>query len=326
MPREVEQKIMSSARRIDVHFHIIPPFYQDAVRAAGLGPTRHGGYPPYSPELAIEQMDRNEIATAITSVAMPGVLFQPPQDAKALARRLNEYAADLRVRWPKRFGGFAIIPMHDVDDSIAEIAYALDVLKLEGVCLFTSYGEKYLGDASFDPLLEELNRRKVVVYTHPTLHPSTRGISLSYPAFLMEYLFDTTRMATNLIFSGALDRFPGIKFILSHAGGTLGYISWRLGSGPAIDPGLPQWPRAKIEAALRRFWYDNAISSAPGTMMALKAVAGPEKILFGTDWPFVTDHLLAEHVTGHATASIHTDAEREAIDRGNALTLWPHLA
>jgi predicted TIM-barrel fold metal-dependent hydrolase len=317
---------MPSARRVDVHFHIIPPFYQDAVRAAGLGPTRHGGYPPYSPELAIELMDRNEIAAAITSVAMPGVLFLPPPDAKALARRLNEYAADLRARWPKRFGGFAIVPMHNVDDSIAEIAYALDVLKLEGVCLFTSYGEKYLGDASFDPLLEELNRRKVVVYTHPTLHPSTRAISLSYPAFLMEYLFDTTRMATNLIFSGALDRFPDIKFILSHAGGTLAYISWRLGSGPAIDPGLPQWPRAKIEKALRSFWYDNAISSAPGTMMALKAVAGPDKVLFGTDWPFVTDHLLAEHVTAHNVPSVHTDAEREAIDRGNALKLWPHLA
>jgi 6-methylsalicylate decarboxylase len=317
---------MPSARRIDVHFHIIPPFYQDAVRAAGLGPTRQGGYPPYSPELAIELMDQNDIATAITSVAMPGVLFAPPAQANALARRLNEYAADLRVRWPKRFGAFAIVPMHGIDDSIAEIAYALDVLKLEGVCLFTSYGDNYLGHASFDPLLEELNRRKAVVYTHPTLHPSTRAISLSYPAFLMEYLFDTTRMATNLIFTGALDRFPDIKFILSHAGGTLAYISWRLGSGPVIDPGLPQWPRAKIEAALASFWYDNAISSAPATMMALKAVAGPEKILFGTDWPFVTDALMAEHVSGHIARSVHSDTERAAIDRGNALRLWPHLA
>ena len=317
---------MPSARRIDVHFHIIPPFYQDAVRAAGLGPTRQGGYPPYSPELALEMMDKNDTATAIVSVAMPGVLFLPPAEANALARRLNEYAADLRLRWPKRFGAFAIVPMHGVDNSIAEIAYALDVLKLEGVCLFTSYGEKYLGDPSFDPLLEDLNRRKAIVYTHPTLHPSTRAISLSYPAFLMEYLFDTTRMATNLIFSGALDRFPHIKFILSHAGGTLGYISWRLSSGPIIDPGLPQWPRAKIEAALASFWYDNAISTAPGTIMALKAVAGLEKILFGTDWPFVADALMSEHVAGHSAASVHSDTERAAIDRGNALKLWPHLA
>jgi predicted TIM-barrel fold metal-dependent hydrolase len=115
---------MPSARRIDVHLHIIPPFYQDAVRAAGLGPARRAGYPPYSPELAIETMDANGIEVGLTSVAQPGVHFAEPARAKALARRLNEHASELRARWPKRFGAFTTVPMRDVKDAVAEVSIA----------------------------------------------------------------------------------------------------------------------------------------------------------------------------------------------------------
>ena len=200
---------MPSPRQIHVHFHTIPVFYQEAVIAAGLGPTRRSGYPPCSPEAALEMMDVNGIEFAIASVSMPGVQFCEPEKAKALARRLNEHAAEQRARWPSRFGGFAIIPMRNPNHAIAEIAYALDVLKLEGVCLFTNYDGIYLGDPAFDPILEALNAHGAVVYTHPTIHPSSRTIPLKYPGFLMEYPFDTTRMAVNLILTGALNRSPG---------------------------------------------------------------------------------------------------------------------
>jgi predicted TIM-barrel fold metal-dependent hydrolase len=316
---------MPSARRIDVHLHIIPQFYQDAVRAAGLGPARRAGYPAYSVERALEVMDASEIELAVTSVAQPGVGFAERATARELARRLNEYAADLAARHPQRFGGFATIPMHDIADAVAETEHALDALKLHGVSLFASYGEKFLGDPQFDPVLDALNRRKAVVFIHPTLHPSSRTIALPWPGFVMEYLFDTTRAAVNLLLGGTLERFPDIKFILPHAGGTLPYFAWRLASTPVIDPTTPQWPREKFAAGLRRFWYDTALASGATTMGALRTVADPDKIVFGSDWPFVPPPLVAEAVKEHTAPGLHTEAERAAIDRGNALRLFSGL-
>ena len=317
---------MASARRIDVHLHIIPPFYQEMVQAAGLGPQRRAGYPPYSPELAIEVMEKNEIEIGLTSVAQPGVQFLDAPKAKELARRLNEHAAELVAKWPKWFGAFATVPMRDITDAVAESEYALDQLKHNGVSLFASYDEKFLGDPTFEPLMGALNARKAVVFIHPTLHPSSRTLPLPYPGFIMEYLFDTTRAAVNLLFTGTIDRFPDIQFILPHAGGTLPYFAWRLASTPKVDPTQPQWSREAFAAKLRHFWYDIALSSGPTTMGALKTVADPARIVFGSDWPFVQAPLLEEAVTQHMTPGLHGDAERAAIDRGNALALFPQYA
>jgi len=314
------------SRRIDVHFHIIPQFYQEAVKAAGFGPARRAGYPPYSAELGLEVMDANGIATAITSVAQPGVHFLDAEAGRTLARRLNEHASELAVRFPRRYGAFSIIPMKDIGHAVAEIEFCLDTLKHQGVCLFASYGEKFLGDTYFDPVMEGLNARKAVCFIHPTLHPTSRTLDINLPGFVMEYLFDTTRAAANMIFSGTLDRYPDIKFILAHAGGTLPYFAWRLGATPQVDPTLPQWPRDKFEKALRHFWYDNALSCGATTMGALKTVADPNKILFGSDWPFVQAPLVAEEVATHEAPGLHSDTERAAIDRNNALMLFPERA
>jgi len=316
---------MPAARRIDVHLHIIPPFYQEIVREAGLGPARRAGYPPYSPELAIEVMDANEIEVGLTSVAQPGVHFAEPEQARALARRLNEHASELKAKWPKRFGALATVPMRDIKDAVAEVEHALDVLKHDGVSLFASYGANFLGDALFDPVMDALNQRKAVVFIHPTLHPSSRTLTLPWPAFIMEYLFDTTRAAVNLLMGGTLDRYPDIQFILPHAGGTLPYFAWRLASTPVIDPTMPQWSREEFAAKLRHFWYDIALSSGPTTMGALKTVADPGRIVFGSDWPFVQAPLVAEAIKLHAAPGLHSDAERAAIDRGNALRLFPQF-
>ncbi len=317
---------MASARRIDVHFHIIPQFYQEIVRAAGLGPARRAGYPDYSPELALQIMDAHEIAFAITSVAQPGVQFAKPAQARTLARRLNDHAAELVAQWPKRFGAFALVPMRDVGDAIAEIEHSLDVLRFQGVSLFASYGQRFLGDVAFDPVLNALNQRGAVIFVHPTLHPSSRTLNLPWPAFVMEYLFDTTRAAVNLLLSGATERFPNVKFILAHAGGTLPYFAWRLASTSVIDPTLPQWPREKFAAGLMQFWYDNALACGRTTMGALKTVADPSKIVFGSDWPFVPSPLVAEEVEAHSAPDLHTELERTGIDYLNILKLFPQLA
>jgi 6-methylsalicylate decarboxylase len=316
---------MSAPGRIDVHFHIIPQFFQEAVKSAGVGPARRAGYPPYSADLGVELMDANGIQTAITSVGAPGVQFLDAGPGKLLARKLNEHASELGTRFPGRYGAFSTVPMRDTKDAVDEIEYCLDTLSHQGVCLFASYGEKFLGDPAFDSVFDALNQREAVCFVHPALHPTSRRLDLNVPGGVMEYLFDTTRAAVNLIFSSALDRFPKIKFILSHAGGTLPYFSWRLGASPRFDSTLPQWPREKFEDALRHFWYDNALSCGPATMGSLKTVADPKKILFGSDWPFVQAQLVGEEVAAHQMTGLHTNSERAAIDRTNALLLFTGL-
>ena len=236
---------MASPRRIDVHFHLIPPFYREAVYAAGRGPAL-GKYPEWTPELALDVMDAHGIEVALTSLAQPGVGFGSAASAQALARRCNDYAAELVARWPTRFGAFGTVPIWSIMGALEESAYSLVVLKFDGVSLFASYGENFLGDPGFDPLLAMLNERGAVVFVHPGLHPSSKGLALPWPAFMMEYLFDTTRAAVNLIFSGAIERFPRVRFILPHAGGLAPYFAWRLSVSPMIDPRLPQLARAGL--------------------------------------------------------------------------------
>jgi predicted TIM-barrel fold metal-dependent hydrolase len=313
---------MMSPRRIDFHFHLIPQFYQDAAYEAGAGPAI-GRYPDWSPELALEVMDVHGIELALTSLAQPGVQFADPGNAAALARRCNDYAAELGARWPRRFGGLATVPMWETGGAIAEIAYALDRLKLNGVCLFASYGEKFLGDPHFDPVMEELDGRDAVVFVHPALHPSSRKLDLPWPGFMMEYLFDTTRAAVNLVFGGAVERFPRIRFVLAHAGGLVPYFAWRLSVSPMIDNRLSRIPREEIFARLKRFWFDTALSPAAPTLACLAAIAAPERIVFGSDWPFANSRVVTEAVKTYETAAPIDARQRAAIDRGNALSLFP---
>jgi predicted TIM-barrel fold metal-dependent hydrolase len=315
---------MASPRRIDVHFHHIPPFYSEAVYEAGRGPAI-GKYPDWTPELALELMDRHGIEVALTSLAQPGVGFGSKTSAQALARRCNDYAAELVARWPRHFGAFATVPMWSVQGALDEIAYCLDELAFDGISLFASYGEKFLGDPQFDPLMGMLNERGAVVFVHPGLHPSSKGLDLPWPAFMMEYLFDTTRAVVNLVFSGAIERFPRVQFILPHAGGLVPYFAWRLSVSPMIDKRLPQLSREQVNAGLAHFWYDNALAPGEQTFGSLDHVARPERIVFGTDYPFANPGVIAEAVKTHESGFLDED-RRAAIDRGNALALFPKYA
>jgi predicted TIM-barrel fold metal-dependent hydrolase len=310
---------------IDVHLHIIPQFYRDLVYEAGTGPAV-GRYPDWSPQRVLDLMDKHAIALGITSMAQPGVGFLPGDKAKSLARQCNDYAADLIAKHPKRFGCFGLLPMHDIGDAIAEARYCRESLRFEGISLFASYGEKFLGDASFDPLMAYLNDSEAVVHIHPSLHPSSKSLDLPWPGFMIEYVFDTTRAAVNLLFSGALERFPKIRFILSHAGGTLPFIAWRLSVAPMIDARLKQRSRAEIFAGLRTFWYDNALASGPEPMGALSHIAAKDRILFGSDWPFCNDRVVTEEVADFAARDFLAPDAFDMIARDNALRLFPARA
>ena len=315
---------MASPRRIDVHFHHIPPFYSEAVYDAGRGPAI-GKYPDWTSQLALELMDRHGIEVALTSLAQPGVGFGNEASAQTLARRCNDYAADLVARWPRRFGAFATVPMWSTQGAVDEVTYCLDMLKFDGVSLFASYEEKFLGDDWFDPVLDLLNARGAVVFVHPGSHPVNKQIDLAWPYFMMEYLFDTTRAVVNLIFSGAIARFPRVQFILPHAGGLVPYFAWRLSVSPMIDKRLPQLSREQVFEGLAHFWYDNALAPGEQTFGALDRVARPERIVFGTDYPFANPRVIAEAVKTYESGFL-PDARRAAIDRSNALALFPKYA
>jgi predicted TIM-barrel fold metal-dependent hydrolase len=311
-----------SARRIDVHSHIIPPFYRDAVYGSGSAPAS-GRYPDWSPELAIAAMDQFEIDISLMSLAQPGVQFCGPEEGEALVRRCNDYTAEVVAKNSKRLAAYAAVPMSNMDKAVEEIAYALDVLKLSGVSLFASNGEKFLGDPVFDPVMHELNERDAVVFVHPALHPTSKKLDLPWPGFMMEYLFDTTRAAVNLIFSRTIDRYPRIRFILPHAGGVMPFFAWRLSISPMLDSRLEQMPPETILAGLRRFWYDNALSPESRTIATLHDVAGPDHIVFGSDWPFNRLPAMVDAMKKHE--GLPSD-QRAAIDRNNALALFPQFA
>src|SRR6202050_4066647 len=310
---------------IDVHFHLIPQFYRDAVYEAGRGPAI-GRYPDWSPQLALDLMDKPGIALAITSLAQPGVSFLPAGEASSFGRRVNDYAADLIAQHPRRFGCFGLLPMHDIDAAISEARYCLEALRFEGISLFASYDEKFLGDPWFGPLMHYLDSCKAVVHIHPGLHPSSRSLALPWPGFMIEYPFDTTRAAVNLLFSGALERFPNIRFILSHAGGTLPYLAWRLSVAPMIDARLKQRSREEIFAGLKTFWYDNALASGAAPMGALSHIANKERIVFGSDWPFCNDRVVTEEVADFTAPDFLPPQTIAMIARDNALKLFPNRA
>ena len=313
---------MTSLRRIDTHVHVVVPAYTEAAIPAGIGPTR-GKFPDWSPARAIELMDANGIETAISSVPFPGFHYFPPDQARELARKCNDFAAGLHARWPKRFGAFAAVPMHEPKPAIAEIDHALDVLKFDGVCLFTSYGEDYLGDTKFDPVLQALHERQAVAFIHPAY---SAKVSLQYPGALLEYPTDTARMATHLMFTGALQRFSGIRFILSHAGGTLPFLAWRLFHCQMATPSIPHWTYQQVCKAMRGFWYDTAMAVGPEMLQFLFSLVGAERVVFGSDWPYMNDEAVKIEAGSLSATGLLSGAQAAAIARGNALPLFPRFA
>ena len=321
---------MAQRDKIDVHVHFIPPDYRRAAEALGAAPAK-GSFPEFSEEAALKVMDDNGIATSVMSMSAPGYRFcRDAKSATELSRRSNDWAADLVQKRPDRFGLFASLPFYDIEnsesgdvgDAVAEAVRALDELKLDGVGIFSSYGPKYLGDPVFDPLLEALNERSAVVHIHPMFPKAMQALDLDFTGNVVEFPFDTTRVALNLVFSRALERYPNIRYILSHGGGTLPFIGWRV----AWSPSFPAWKPDDITALLKRFWVDTALSVDEGPVHCWKDFVPMDQVVFGSDFPFAPPRKVAQQ-TGIIEASPALDeAELKNIARGNALALFPRLA
>ncbi|NQV56932.1 MAG: amidohydrolase, partial [Rhodospirillales bacterium] len=208
---------MAKFTRIDVHHHLAPPEYISELSPAQRIP------PPlanWTPERSIETMDEGGVDLSLTSITLPGLWFGDDAQAQRLARMCNDYAARLRSDYPGRFGMFVNLPLPDIDTSLAEIEYGLDELKADGVVLFTSYGDVWLGDPAYDAVYAELNRRKAVVYTHPMTPNCCENILPGIPDAVIEYQTDTSRAIARVVFGGMAAKYPDIRIIWSHGGGT----------------------------------------------------------------------------------------------------------
>jgi len=312
-----------SAHRIDVHHHILPPDYVAEVGDL-IGPQILAGrVPDWTPQASIEAMDRNGIATAVTSVSAPGLWFGDSEKTRQMCRMCNEYAGEIRAEHPGRFGVFAALPLPDVDASLAEIDWALDRLKADGIGLLTSYGDQYPGDPAFAPVFDELDRRGAVVYFHPTHAPCSQCLP-EIPSATLEYPFDTTRAIVSLLFNGVFRRCRNIRFIFSHAGGVAPYLAGRIDRLSAVPRFAEHVPDGVIPE-LARLFYDTALSANAIAFASLLQLATPDRILFGSDYPFAPESAMTGTVKGLAAMDLDPDVLR-GIERENALGLFPHFA
>ena len=271
--------------RIDIHRHVSPPFYQDAIKGVYPKP-----FPPllatWTPERCLEDMDAGGIELGVLSMpARPGVYFGDVAGSRKFCREINEYMAGLRRAHSGRFGMFAALPLPDIEGSIAELAYALDVLKAEGVGTLTSYGNKYLGDPSFAPLWSELDRRGAIVFTHPTDSECCPNPVPQMHETVVEFGADTARTIGSLVFSGTSARFPHIRFVFSHGGGSMPFAIDRFINQSRVPETAALLPNG-VEYELRRFYYDTAFASSPVAMAALTKLVPCSQIVLGTDFPY----------------------------------------
>ena len=312
------QAISTGANRIDVHHHFSPPAWIAEVSGR---PLLNPANPKWTPEQSIEDMDRGGAAAAIISITNPGLYFGDPAVTRRLARDCNEYGAELVQTYPTRFGLFAAMPLPDVDATLAEIEYAYDTLNVDGIGLMTSYDENmWLGDPSFRPVMAELDRRRAVVHVHPTAANCCRNLTYGVAPGRMEYATDTSRAIVGVAFSGDAAMFPNIRFIWSHAGGSLPFLAGRIDG--ASTSATDRLPNGFLEQA-RRFYYDTAGATNRGALVSLLELVKPDHILFGTDFPpggtiQGTSDLLR-------SLRLFSDRELRAIERDNVLRLIPRL-
>jgi len=301
-----------------------------AIAPKGFRPR--GGYKisvQWTPEAALAYMDRHDIAAQI--VSMPMAFSGSPEDPEfgtRIARMINEGGAELIGKHPDRFGAFATLPADGPDQALAELSYALDELRLDGVVLTSNMAGHYLGDPVLEPVVAELARRQVPVFVHPTDCPYIDVLGFGRPSSIVEFPFDTARNITNALYTGVFQRHPDLRLILAHCGGALPTLGWRIGEhtvmgrGPDdadIDP-------THVAQVLRGLYYETALAGSRNSLLPTLEVTTPDHILFGTDWPAAPEATAVHNIDNLTSFDGFTKEELRGVERDNALKLFPRFA
>ena len=309
---------------IDTHHHILPDFFWQETNdshdpVGGLAPLQ------WSKEAMLSFMDDAGIDVAVMSVSTPGVHLGDSEQARSLARRCNEFAAELVHARPDRFASFACLPLPDIDASLAELSYALDVLKLDGLVLFTNSRGVYLGDATLEPVFEELERRQSVVFVHPNPAPDAAAHLLGLPDNLIDFPTDTNRAVAQPHYTNRFARTRNVKYIFSHAGGSIPYLAARFAIIDEMGFIAGAEQRGAAADMFRRMYWDTALSTSDPVLRMLRDVAGIDQVLFGTDFPYLRRDLAVNAKQRLLDSSELSQLEKPAVLGGNAARLFPRL-
>ncbi|HXB09056.1 MAG TPA: amidohydrolase family protein [Puia sp.] len=309
---------------IDTHHHMLPEFFFEATNekanpVGGLKPQ------PWSPESSLAFMEEAEIDIAVTSISTPGIQLQDRFASRELARKCNDFAASLVVKFPTRFGALGSVPMPDIDDAIEEIIYALDVLKLDGVILFTNSQGIYLGDKRMKLLFRELQQRKATVFVHPNTSPDPVAHALGLTDNIIDFPGDTTRAIAQLHYGGTFAETPDVKYVFSHAGGTAPYLAGRFGIVDEMKVMGDSAATGTTAEAFRRLYWDTALAWSDPVLNTLRHIAGLDKVVFGTDFPYIRKDLAIKGKQRLSTNPDLSAEEKRGVFAGNALELFPRL-
>ncbi len=305
--------------RIDVHHHPVVPSH---LAHMGRNSANPAALRNWSVGKSLDDMEKGGIGVAVLSLPYPPETWDiDAAGAAKLAREGNEFMARLAADHRGKFGVFASLPINHIEASLAEAQYALDTLRADGIGLMTNIGARWLGDPHYAPLFAELDRRKTVIFVHPAAPFCCTGLVPEIPDTMIEFATDTSRAIARMIFGGAASRYPGIRFIFAHGGGTMPFIAERYIRMPSLNPALARAVPEGVLAALQRFYYELAQASHRSALAALKPIIPVSQLLFGTDFPFRT---AAEHLKLLGEFDWSPD-ELAAIAGGNALRLLPAL-
>jgi 6-methylsalicylate decarboxylase len=309
-----------SPHRIDVHHHHLSPTYKKVSGPSRVTERSDPALSNWSPARAIEEMDKAGIATAMLSIPTGGVPANlAGEAARTLTHDSNEYGAQMVRDYPGRFGLFASLPMLEPDASLKEMEYAFTTLKADGIAIMTDYGDKWPGDSVFAPIFEELNRRKAIVFVHPTTPTCCAKLLPGVPSSWVEYDFDTTRAVVSFLVNGTFTQCPNVRFIITHSGGTVPVLAKRVSDmfPPQMAAGAPNG----VEAELKKLYYDIANGANPSSLAALTKLVPMSQLLFGTDFPFVKMSITVDGFREHGFPA----KDVQAINNGNARRLFPAL-
>jgi 6-methylsalicylate decarboxylase len=318
--------MITNPRRIDVHHHVLPPKFMAHLKNQGIAWTGGPVLFDWNVPIALEMMERQGIATAIAS-PVPSVHWGDQNDATRFARYGNDYLAEIVQKDPAHFGGLGTLPLPDVAESLKETRRIYDELRLDGLILFSSQANQYLGDPAQEELYQELDRRMAVVLIHPTTAPPGATVpKITVPWGIVEFIADTSRAVANLLYNGVLERYPNIRFIVSHAGGAVPYIALRIALSGDHIPGMrDNIPKGTMHY-LQRLYYDTTLSTSEQVLAALGQFVPKSQVLFGSDYPLVPEKVVNIETTMLESSRVLDDATRRAIYRDNALALFPRFA